>query len=639
MTGEGTATGPEAGGAAGSRFDRPGRSAKTAGAREREVRLDWWGAACLAFLGVGCRVAFTLRFPTEPFSDFNALVRFALQFRDHGLFVPGWHWVQFNPGLPLVLSLLYRLFPDPAATAIVARTATAIATGLLPLIPFFLWRGVFAYRWRLLAGLLLGLWPGQVFFSGVVAQENWVLLPSVALACLTVRTLRDPRDEGHPIAAGLLLAVAVVIRQEMLVVLLPVAIAGAGLTRRRSLRGALLLLGAAGLPLLAFAAQRAAASGRFAITTEHGGLGLLGSMVPGSGAGGWVDPTVYVASVNPALVKDLKAMREASYGLAWREFKRRYRFHVFRMAVAALRLSVESDAEDLYWSIGAPEALPQDLRARGERWAARWAPRMRVELALIQGLFVAAVLVGIWRRDAAILVLLSAVLLKFAIQALVSAMGRLMVPAIALELLVVAVAASHLADLTRRERIGAGALGAVVAGALLGLTPPLERLVARKDEQPPLVRHFPLAIVGGGWIDCEMRSGQLVGLEFNRARIGLRRADPLPGETARAVCRVPSGSAGESLRLRIEDPYERGGMPDRIVERVEIDGREAFRHDVAREPGAGWFEVDLPRAPGGSLEVAVELIAVRPDAGWKWGRAVSEAFELVRSQAPGRPTH
>ena len=34
--------------------------------------------------------------------------------------------------------------------------------------------------WR---ALLLALWPGQIFFSGVVAQENWDLLPVVALAC------------------------------------------------------------------------------------------------------------------------------------------------------------------------------------------------------------------------------------------------------------------------------------------------------------------------------------------------------------------------------------------------------------------------------------------------------------------------
>jgi hypothetical protein len=55
-------------------------------------------------------------FPTIPFSDFRALIDFGARLRDRGLAAPGWGWVQFNPGLPLILSVLLRAFPsDPAS--------------------------------------------------------------------------------------------------------------------------------------------------------------------------------------------------------------------------------------------------------------------------------------------------------------------------------------------------------------------------------------------------------------------------------------------------------------------------------------------------------------------------------------------
>ncbi len=452
-------------------------------------RREALGAVALVALGVGLRLLFAAAFPTQPFSDFRAIVDFGLRLRDQGPAAPGWGWVQFNPGLPLLLSVLFRAAPaDPASAA---RVATAIVSGLTPVLPFLLWRPILAYRWRMLAGLLLALWPGQVFFSSVVAQENWVLLPSIALACLGVRALREGGDRGYPVAAGVLLAVSAGIRQEMLVVLLPLALpAAGGLRWRRVLPFAL----AAGVPLLVLAVERRAASGRFALTTEHGGLGVLGSAVPGSAAAGWVDPTPHVASLDPDLVKDLKRLREESWPLAVAEWKRRYRFHVFRAAVAGLRLGVQSDADNLYWSVGANEALPAERRDASTAFYARWGPRLRWELALIQGFFAAAVAVGLVRRDPAILALCAAVLLKFAIQALVSPLGRLMVPAVALELLAIALAASGLRG--ARQRLLSLAFAGAVAAALLLAVPPLQALAVAKDEAPHRVARFPLALPG-----------------------------------------------------------------------------------------------------------------------------------------------
>jgi hypothetical protein len=591
-------------------------------------RREALGAVALVALGVGLRLLFAAVFPTQPFSDFRALIDFALRLRDQGPAAPGWGWVQFNPGMPLVLSVLFRAAPaDPASAA---RVATAILSGVTPLVPFLLWRPILAYRWRMLAGLLLALWPGQVFFSGVAAQENWVLLPSIALACLGVRALREGGGRGYPVAAGLLFAASAGIRQEMLVVLLPLALpAAGGLRWRRALPFAL----AAGVPLLALALERRAATGRFALTSEHGGLGLLGSAVPGSAAAGWADPTPHVASTDPELVKDGKRLRQESWRLAAAEWKRRYRFHFFRATVAGLRLGVQSDADNLYWSVGANEALPEKRRAAGAAVAARWGPWLRWELAFIQGLFAAAVFVGLSRRDPAILALCAAVLLKFAIQALVSPLGRLMVPAVALELLAIALAAASLRG--ARQRLLALAVAGAVAAALLLAVPPLQALAVAKDEAPHRVARFPIALPGGkAFAECSMDEGRLVALAFNRGRIAMQGGTASPGERAVVSCVLPPGRPDLPLELRIEDPYAPGGLPGRILERVSIDGSEVFSHDLAAEPGAGWLEVPLTRAgsPAPS-RVSFEILAVEPDPGWAWGAASAASFELVEAGA------
>jgi hypothetical protein len=90
-------------------------------------RRDLAGAALLVVLGVGLRLAFLRAFPTLPLSDFRALIDFGIRLRDRGLAAPGWGWVQFNPGLPLILSVLLRAFPSDPASA--ARIATAAVTG------------------------------------------------------------------------------------------------------------------------------------------------------------------------------------------------------------------------------------------------------------------------------------------------------------------------------------------------------------------------------------------------------------------------------------------------------------------------------------------------------------------------------
>jgi hypothetical protein len=591
------------------------------------------GALAIAAAGVGSRLAFVSVFPARPFSDFQALIGFGLRLRDAGWAAPSWFWTQFNAGLPMILSLLYRA--APAGGAAPARILTAAATGLLGLLPYFLWRGAARYRVRLAAGLLLALWPGQIAFSGVVAQDNWVLLPAVALGALAARVLLSPSTRAHPAAAGLLYASAAAIRQEMLVVLLPLAVAAA-LPRQRRLvaRNAAILILAAGAPLLALAAQRRAATGRFALTTEHAGLSLLGSFVPGASAAGWIDPRPWVASVEPALLaEDESRLRAAAARLALAEARRRLRFHVLRIGTQTAALAVRGESDNLYWSLLGPGVLPPARQPRAAAFATIARPVLTAELALIQGLFAAAVAVGFLRRSRAILVLSLAAALKIGIHAIASPMSRLLVPATALELLAIGLAAGELPAIGRRARGGLALLAAGLPVALLSAVPPLERRLASADVDAPRTYRFPLVVRGGPervW--CDVDAGRLAGLDERRGTLETFTADPAPGDRARAVCSLPAVPSGRRLVLRFEDAYGAGGRPGRMVQRVAIDGREVLSHDVADEPFAGWLEV--PVADGASLpgrRVTFEVMAVRPEPGWSWGAAARSSFEFAMS--------
>ena len=520
---------------------------------EGASRRELLAGAGLLVLGVGLRMAFVLRVPTIAFSDFRALIDFGLEMRRQG-WAPGtWHWIQFNPGLAMALSLVFRVFPDPETSA---RHATAVWTGLMPLLPFLLWRPFLSLWWRLVAGLLLALWPGQIFFSGVVAQENWALLPAVALGALAVRILRTPESAARPLAAGVLLAACTAFRQELLVALLPAAIAAAGLLRKDGarLRRAAGLAAAAAVPLLALAGQRYQASGRFAITTEHGGLALLGSVVPGAAEAGWVDPRAYIAAVEPDLLENRTVARKAASRLAAAEWRRRPAFHLLRSASVSGRLAVESDADSLFWSVGSPQALPpgrMDGAGAGGPLYARWFPRLRWELALIQGLFLTSVWRALRRRDAAVLVLAACVVLKFALQSVASPLGRLMIPATALELLAIGLGLAELPTGRARRRFGLAAVVGAVAALLLFAEPRLTALAIAKDEPPRPVSRFPLEISGGadgGLARCVVEEGEVTSIEWRRVWVRPRAAD----QPAHIRCTAKDVGAAGTLIVRVE---------------------------------------------------------------------------------------
>lgn len=591
------------------------------------------GLSLVLLLAAGLvpRLAFVSVFPTVPISDFRGLVNFALAFADGTWIQGGRPWELYSPGLPAALSLVLRVSPLPPDDT--ARLATAIVCGLVPLLPFALWRGVLPLWVRLLAGGALALWPGQAVFSGVVAQDNWVLVPTVALGALMVRALSG--GGRYPLAAGLLYGLGTAVRQEMLVALLPLFL-GASLGPRDGgrWRGMATAAAVSAAALLGLASLRHAATGRFALTSEHSGLALLGAYVPGATANYWADPLPYIASVEPSLLPDRKRMQEAGFRLAAREALRRPRFHALRIASTVVKFSIDAEASNFYWSLGAAEVLPASHRVRADAFISRAVPWLRVELACLQALFLAALLVGVRHRNAPILLLTAAIVLKVGLHAVVVAQGRYFLAVIALEMLAISLGAWE-AVRGRESRFAAAALALGTGGALLLFfaAPRLEAAVQARDVEGQRTYRFPLTeMYGAGTLDCVVGQGRLTDLTPITATLETPKTDPSPGERAEAVCTYTHKPGQPPVDLQVLDPYEPGGLPDRMRIEVRVQGVPTLLYDIAAEPGSRWLSVPLPASPGSHPAVRLTVLAVRPDPGAGWGRAARTTFRLTRRE-------
>jgi hypothetical protein len=307
----------------------------------------------------------------------------------------------------------------------------------------------------------------------------------------------------------------------------------------------------------------------------------------------------------------------------------------------ACTYSVAGEGISLYWSLGAPEVLSPAVRDRGEALYTAMDRPLRYEMAAIQGLFLAALIVGIWRRSAAILVLAAAVLLKYGIHAVIAAQGRYFLASTALEILAIAVAAYEVrtAAPAGRRRLLAPALGLglLFSLGLLYVRPRLAAYVQSHDVDPQRTYRFPMEVPDhGAALDCVVKRGVLVSLSLPResmqnAAIRTLQADPPPGDEASAVCELTGSGKPRPLTLQVLDPYAPGGFPDRMLQRVEVDGAEVYSHDIAREPGSGWANIPLGNVGEGTKrKVVIEVKAIQPDPGPGWGSAAVTTFQLSR---------
>ncbi|HZI63947.1 MAG TPA: hypothetical protein VFE44_04155, partial [Thermoanaerobaculia bacterium] len=375
--------------------------------------------------------------------------------------------------------------------------------------------------------------------------------------------------------------------------------------------------------------QRAAATGRAALTPEYAGLAILGSFAPGPVTHGWNDPLPEVAAREPALLRDRGRLPGSALRLALASAAERPGFHALRMTASALYLLRTATASVLTWSIGAPEVLPAERQPAGAAlfpWAWRG---LVAELVLLQGLFLAALWVAPRRGPPAVRWLTAAVLLKIAIHTVAGAQGRHLLPAFAWQILVIALAANAWPG-ARRRAVAGLAGGAAVAAALALGAPWLVRRVEARAHQGQRVYQFPLVSPDGRVeLDCEVREGRLTALAASRAAIAPLRVDPEVGEAGRAQCQIRR--AAGALHLRIADRHAQGGYPDHLEQRVEIDGRTVWRRDLAAEPGTGWAPVNLTPGSAGSISFVVAVLRPAPSPGW----GESAITEFVLEPQPG----
>jgi hypothetical protein len=591
----------------------------------RTVRREAAWLLCLAVLALAPRLAYVTAFPHRQFLDFRSQVEFAEEFNDRAFAAGSGRWANVGPGLALGLSVVLRAVPGPPLD--VARDTTAILTGLTALLPFVLWRGALSLRARVTASLLLALWPGHIVFSGVVSQDNWVLPPAIALAALAVRTLARG-DAGHPVVAPILYCVAGAVRPDMFIVLLPLLVPAAGLfrpLREWRPRAVMLFIATMTLGLVVLGGCRWAGSGRFRLTPSHAGIGTLGAYIPGAGVA-WAPTNAYFAAAAPQLVPSDTEMRRAAWGFVWRELRRRPAFHLVRSFANTATSLLSSDTEGLFWSVGFDNALPDAIRPRAERFAAKVQGPIAWSTTLALSLCLGAAFLAVRRRLWPILLIVMAVAVKIAVHAVVAAQGRYFVVVLAFAFLVIALAVEE----AQRRPLGWGAAGAVALALalVLGLRVAGEKAVAHViSHQEQLTYRFTLRDPGrAARMDCVVRQGLVSLLWASQARAAIRLLDiePARGDSAVAECDVES-LRESAVDVLVSDSYRPGGFPGRIVQSVTVDGRDALRRDVADEEANTWARIPLGTLrPGERRRVVFRMTAGNVEAGWLWGSVNTE---------------
>jgi hypothetical protein len=259
-------------------------------------------------------------------------------------------------------------------------------------------------------------------------------------------------------------------------------------------------------------------------------------------------------------------------------------------------------------------------------------PLLKLEMLAIQIAFLTALGVGLARRSPAILFLAAAVLLKFGLHTVLVSQARFFMPATGLELVTVGVGLWEIAR-GRASRVPAMALsaGTLLAIGMAAAAPPLySRLRSLDPDDEQRTYRFTLtSYETPGALDCVVRRGRLTALGDTEATLETLQARPAAGERATAECtlRRPGGvPAAGPLAVEVLDGYEPGGQPRQMFQRIEIDGREVLRHDLAAAPGTGWQAA--PAGEGAEKRVVIEVAAGAPDPTVDWGPAAATRFRI-----------
>jgi hypothetical protein len=565
-------------------------------------------ALSLFVAGLLPRTIQALNFPTIPVSDFRTIVESASLIAGGGASRGAWEWRVLGPALPLLLSALFRLVP--ASPELVARFATALATGLAPLLPYSLWRGALSLRARVLAGFFLALWPGQILFSGVVALDNWAMLPTVALGALAVRAaaLRNPARPG---VVALLYTAASAVRPEMALVLIPLALVGLRGPTTGALKRNLAIAAISSMFLVvAISAVVALTTGTFRITPSHAGGTILGAYVPGAGLDYWADPKPFVAAVEPALLEqDQSALNRGELRIAWAEFWRRPQFHAIRILAGTLNGLLRNDAGLLYWSMTGPGVLPEEAQIPAERLLDHLQPLLWLAPQVGAALFIFSLaIIAAYRSRVARLAtpLLAAIGIKLAVHGIAVAQPRYYIPAIALGMLLIAICLDIL--LSR----GLGKVATLSAAAalfgLLGLNVALttaERYVQRHDEIAQMVYRFPLR-TGAVQFQCVMNRGRLLSLYQSQFTVALSADQLSHAPSAVVLCTTPAPHEPLTLLVDASTALSRQSAGAYPTIAVVVNGARVLGSAPTSESTEEWRAATRASYPENTA-VAVEM--------------------------------
>ena len=409
--------------------------------KQMSLRQEFMWLSLILIIGLSLRLLFITLFPTKPFSDFLSLLDFAIVFRDDWVVKNAWQWYYLSPGLPLILSIVLRFVHQ--SPEIVGRWTTAFITGLVPVLPYLMWKDVLSPRTRIIAALFLAIWPSQILFSSVLAQDNWIIFPTVTILVLAVRVLVMNKAGGNPVLFALLYGVAGAIRQEMIFALLPATLVAIyGNVGRHRIRNLFVGIASIGIVMATLVVQRGLATGSYTLSSPHAGKAILGAYIPGAGMG-WIDPIPYVKFTYPELMNDGDSDRElakVAWGITWREFMDRPVFHAVRIFGAALTNLFEMDSQLAWLSVG-EEMLPPGYQKNASRLTNHLLPLFKFYPVVINLLFTSALFFTFSHRHLLkwITPILVTIVLKVGLHAVVVSQARYYLVVIALEILVVSI--------------------------------------------------------------------------------------------------------------------------------------------------------------------------------------------------------
>jgi hypothetical protein len=287
--------------------------------------------------------------------------------------------------------------------------------------------------------------------------------------------------------------------------------------------------------------------------------------------------------------------------------------------------------------MGDPNVLGSEYHEKTAVFVKKASPLLIDWLLIINTAFLASFSLGLFKRNWPIIIVASALLLKIMVHAVLVTQPRFFIAVIALEILVIALGTDEMRKGNAKETYAFLIAGILISIFLFGIISPMAKTyVLTHDDAGQRVYRFSLAEPGGnGKLTCAVDRGRLSMLDKHSARIELMHADPHPGETAKAECRLIGAGTSAVLALEVNDPYEPGGFPDRIAQRVIVEGKEMFYHDIASQPGKGWFSIPLgPAGYGTGKSVVIEIVSVRPDPGPAWGAAAKTEFRLALDGTP-----